>query len=59
MRTCVFLLALTSLIQWAVIIIFIIRFRRAFRRHVAKLKKVLPSLKELLEGKIEGFPSQT
>lgn len=49
MKTCIFLLALTSLIQWAVIIIFIIRFRYAFRRHVAKLKKVLPSLKELLE----------
>lgn len=58
MKTCIFLLALTSLIQWAVIVIFIIRFRYAFRRHVMKMKKVLPSLKELLERKVEGVSNK-
>ncbi len=50
METCVFFLALTALAQWVVMILLAVKFRKALRGHVAKIKRVLPTLKELLES---------
>ena len=59
MEICLLALALVVLIQWAVMIVLMIKLRRALQGHVAKIKRVLPCLKELLESKVPSFPIST